>query len=63
MKVVDIRKLSMVDMEKELLASKKELFNLRVQFAAGEQANTAAKKSVRRKIARIKTIMNQERMK
>jgi len=46
-------------MEKELLELGKEQFNLRMQRATGQMANTSRMKQVRRDIARIKTIMNQ----
>ncbi len=41
----------------ELLALKKEAFNLRFQKATGQLENTARMRQVRRDIARAKTIM------
>lgn len=49
------------DQLKELVsASKKELFNLRFQQAAGEAKNTARFRVVRRTVARAKTLLKQQ---
>lgn len=60
MKAKDIRALTtdqMVAKEKEY---KEELFNLRFQQATGQLENTARLNSVRRNIARIKTILSEK---
>ena len=44
----------------ELVALKKESFNLRFQQATGQLENTARMRSVRRSAARVKTILNQK---
>ena len=44
----------------ELVALKKEAFNLRFQQATGQLENTARMRAVRRDVARIKTVMNQK---
>ena len=44
----------------ELVALKKEAFNLRVQQATGQLENTARMRAVRRGAARVKTILNQK---
>lgn len=44
----------------ELVALKKEAFNLRFQQATGQLENTARMRVVRRDVARIKTVMNQK---
>ena len=44
----------------ELLALKKEAFNLRFQQATGQLENTARMRIVRRNVARVKTVMNQK---
>lgn len=44
----------------ELLALKKEAFNLRFQQATGQLENTARMRVVRRDVARIKTVLNQK---
>lgn len=42
----------------DLLALKKEAFNLRFQQATGQLENTARMRIVRRDVARIKTVLN-----
>ncbi|KAB2886354.1 MAG: 50S ribosomal protein L29 [Albidovulum sp.] len=42
----------------ELVALKKEAFNLRFQQATGQLENTARMRAVRRDVARIKTVLN-----
>ncbi|QYZ68748.1 50S ribosomal protein L29 [Neotabrizicola shimadae] len=43
-----------------LLALKKEAFNLRFQQATNQLENTARMRTVRREVARIKTVLNQK---
>ena len=45
------------ELNKELVAAKKELFNLRFQNATNQLDNTSRIKEVRKNIARIKTVM------
>lgn len=45
----------------ELLLLKKEQLNLRFQKASGQLENTAQIRRIRRKIARIKTILHQNK--
>ena len=47
-------------LRKQLVALKKEAFNLRFQQATGQLENTARMRSVRRDVARINTILNQK---
>jgi large subunit ribosomal protein L29 len=44
----------------QLVALKKEAFNLRFQQATGQLENTARMRTVRRDVARIKTVLNQK---
>jgi large subunit ribosomal protein L29 len=44
----------------ELVALKKEAFNLRFQQATNQLENTARMRVVRRDVARIKTVLNQK---
>ncbi|MCF3973590.1 50S ribosomal protein L29 [Paracoccus salsus] len=44
----------------QLVALKKEAFNLRFQQATGQLDNTARMRVVRRDVARVKTILNQK---
>ena len=55
--VEDLRAKSAADLEKELVAAKKELFNLRFQNATNQLDNTSRIKEVRKNIARIQTII------
>ncbi len=59
MKIEDIRAKNDGELETELMTLKKEQLNLRFQRATGQVENTARIRSVRRDIARIKTIFNQ----
>lgn len=44
----------------ELVALKKEAFNLRFQQATGQLENAARMRAVRRDVARVKTVLNQK---
>jgi len=45
------------ELNEELVAAKKELFNLRFQNATNQLENTSRIKDVRRNIARIQTVI------
>ena len=53
--VEDLRSKSVEELNEELVAAKKELFNLRFQNATNQLENTSRIKEVRRNIARIQT--------
>ena len=55
--VEDLRGKSAADLQEELVAAKKELFNLRFQNATNQLDNTSRIKEVRRNIARIQTLI------
>jgi large subunit ribosomal protein L29 len=57
----DLKVMSDDQLEQELLNLKKEQFNLRFQRATGQLENTARVRTVRRDIARIKTLAAQKR--
>ncbi|HTV33339.1 MAG TPA: 50S ribosomal protein L29 [Methylocella sp.] len=57
----DLKVMSRDQLEQELLSLKKEQFNLRFQRATGQLENTARIRVVRRDIARIKTLAQQQR--
>ena len=59
--VEDLRNKSDAELAQELVAAKKELFNLRFQNATNQLDNTSRIKEVRRNIARIQTAMSKER--
>ena len=48
------------DLAQELVAAKKELFNLKFQNATNQLDNTARIREVRKNIARIQTVMTQK---
>ncbi|MCD8325252.1 MAG: 50S ribosomal protein L29 [Lachnospiraceae bacterium] len=48
------------ELQKDLTAAKKELFNLRFQNATNQLDNTARIREVRRNIARIQTVISQK---
>ena len=53
--VEDLKAKSAAELNEELVAAKKELFNLRFQNATNQIDNTARIKEVRKNIARIQT--------
>ena len=55
--VEDLRTKSAAELNEELVAAKKELFNLRFQNATNQLDNTGRIKEVRRNIARIQTVI------
>ena len=55
--VEDLRGKSAADLQEELVAAKKELFNLRFQNATNQLDNTSRIKEVRKNIARIQTMI------
>ena len=57
--VEDLKKKSAADLAQELVAAKKELFNLRFQNATNQLDNTARIKEVRKNIARIQTVITE----
>ena len=58
--VEDLRTKSIAELNEELVAAKKELFNLRFQNATNQLDNTARIREVRKNIARIQTVMTQK---
>ena len=48
---------SAAELQEELVAAKKELFNLRFQNATNQLDNTSRIKEVRKNIARIQTVL------
>ena len=55
--VEDLRTKSASELNDELVAAKKELFNLRFQNATNQLDNTSRIKEVRKNIARIQTVI------
>ena len=58
--VEDLKKKSAAELNDELVAAKKELFNLRFQNATNQLDNTGRIKEVRRNIACIQTVITEK---
>ena len=58
-KIVDFRAQSPDQLKDQLVALKKEQFNMRFQRASGSLESVGRVKQVRRDIARIKTVLGQ----
>ena len=58
--VEDLKAKSAAELAGELVAAKKELFNLRFQNATNQLDNTSRIKEVRKNIARIQTIITEK---
>ena len=56
----DLRTKSAAELNEDLVAAKKELFNLRFQNATNQLDNTSRIKEVRKNIARIQTVIAQK---
>ena len=61
MKAAEARELDVEELEERLAETRRELFNLRFQHAAGQLENTGQLKEVRRNIARLLTVLNQKK--
>lgn len=59
MKAEELRKKSADELRNELLALRKEQFNLRMQQATGQLARPSEMARVRKNIARVKTVLNE----
>ena len=57
--VNELRAKSVEELNEELVAAKKELFNLRFQNATNQLDNTSRIKEVRKNIARIQTLITE----
>ena len=57
--VEDLKGKSAAELNEELVAAKKELFNLRFQNATNQLDNTSRIKEVRKNIARIQTVITE----
>ena len=58
--VEDLKAKSVAELNEELVAAKKELFNLRFQNATNQLDNTRRIKEVRKNIARIQTVITEK---
>ncbi|EFI41410.1 ribosomal protein L29 [Peptoniphilus sp. oral taxon 386 str. F0131] len=62
MKTKEIRQMSSEELNKKVIELKSELFNLRFRLATGQLDNPSSIKSVKRDIARVKTIIRQREL-
>jgi len=60
MNAAELRDKTPDQLREELVTLKKEQFNLRFQAATGQLENPARMKSVRRDVARVKTVLNEK---
>ena len=58
--VNELKGKSVEELNEELVAAKKELFNLRFQNATNQLDNTSRIKEVRKNIARIQTVITEK---
>ena len=58
--VKELKDKTAAELQQDLTAAKKELFNLRFQNATNQLDNTARIKEVRKNIARIQTVITQK---
>ncbi|MBS7239199.1 MAG: 50S ribosomal protein L29 [Acetatifactor sp.] len=58
--VEELKNKSVEELNNELVAAKKELFNLRFQNATNQLDNTARIREVRKNIARIQTVITEK---
>jgi large subunit ribosomal protein L29 len=59
MNAADLRSKSVEELNEELVALRREQFNLRMQQATGEMAQVHQHGRVRKDIARVKTVLNE----
>ena len=59
MNASDLRTKSVDELNEELVALRREQFNLRMQQATGEMTHNTEHGRVRKDIARVKTILNE----
>ncbi len=58
--VEELKTKTVAELSEDLVAAKKELFNLRFQNATNQLENTGRIKDVRRNIARIQTVLTEK---
>ncbi len=59
MNVSELRSKSREELDQDLVALRREQFNLRMQQATGELTRNSEQRRVRKNIARVKTIINE----
>ena len=63
MKIEEIRKMSIEELQKELVSLKEELFKLRFQHATNQLENPQQIVAVKKDIARVKTVIRELELK
>lgn len=63
MKAFELRDMSQAELSEKLVNLKTELFNLRFQLAVNQLENPMRVKTVRKDIARVKTIIREREIK
>ncbi len=59
MEAADLRKKSIDELNEELIALRREQFNLRMQQVTGELTHHHEHRRVKKDIARVKTVLNE----
>jgi len=59
-RAAELRAKSATELKDELVELRKEEFNLRMQRGTGQLSDTSRFKKIRRDVARIKTILNEQ---
>jgi large subunit ribosomal protein L29 len=62
MRIEEIRALNTDELAKKLEEAHEELFNLRFRLATRQLANTSELRKVKKKIARIKTVLREREL-
>ena len=60
MEAVELRNKSIDELNEELVALRREQFNLRMQQSTGELSRNTEHRRVRRAIARVKTVLGEK---
>ena len=61
MKAADVRKMSAAELDAKLVELNKDLFNLRLQHATNQLDNPIRIAEVKKDIARVKTILREQK--
>ncbi|WP_347272836.1 50S ribosomal protein L29 [Candidatus Kuenenia sp.] len=59
MKITEIRVKSRLEIAEEAESTRRELLNIKFQWQSGETGNTAQRKFIKKKIARLKTVLRE----
>ena len=62
MKINELRALSIIDLNKKIVESKKALFDLRLKQSAGQLEKPSQIRELRKDVARMKTILHEREL-